>query len=82
MKLGQKSVKTLVGFLGDLKTPKIHSEINWPLVGWRIVLSCLIELNHKSTSSDLKPARFMKNKQALLGLILDKIQTVKTRMRI
>jgi hypothetical protein len=27
MKLGQKSV----GFLGDLKTPKIHSEINRPL---------------------------------------------------
>ena len=21
----------MVGFLGDLKTPKIHSEINWPL---------------------------------------------------
>ena len=32
MKLGQKSVKNLVGFLGDLKTPKFHSEINWPLV--------------------------------------------------
>ena len=33
MKLGQKSVKNLVGFLGDLKrTPIIHSEINWPLV--------------------------------------------------
>ena len=31
MKLGQKSVKNLVGFLGDLKTPKFHSEINWPL---------------------------------------------------
>ena len=31
MKLGQKSVKYLVGFLGDLKTAKIHSEINWPL---------------------------------------------------
>ena len=28
MKLGQKSVKNLTGFLGDLKTPKIHSEIN------------------------------------------------------
>ena len=28
MKLGQKSVKYLVGFLGDLKTPKFHSEIN------------------------------------------------------
>ena len=31
MKLGQKSVKYLVGFLGALKTPKFHSEINWPL---------------------------------------------------
>ena len=31
MKLGQKSVKNLVGFLEDLKTPKFHSEINWPL---------------------------------------------------
>ena len=28
MKLGQKSVKNLVGFLGDLKTPNFHSEIN------------------------------------------------------
>ena len=31
MKLGQKSVKNLVGLLRDLKTPKFHSEINWPL---------------------------------------------------
>ena len=30
--MGQKSDKNLVGFLGDLKTPKLHSEINWPLV--------------------------------------------------
>ena len=28
MKLGQKSVKNLVGSLGDLKTPKLHSENN------------------------------------------------------
>ena len=27
----QNSVKNLLGFLGDLKTPKFHSEINWPL---------------------------------------------------
>ena len=32
MKLGQKSVKNLVGFLGDLKIPKFHSEIKSPLV--------------------------------------------------
>ena len=31
LKLGQKSAKTLVGILGDLKTPKIHSEIDWHL---------------------------------------------------
>ena len=31
MMLGKKSVKQLVGFLGDLKTPKFHSEIKWPL---------------------------------------------------
>ena len=31
LKLGKKSVKNLVDFLGDLKTPKFHSEINWPL---------------------------------------------------
>ena len=28
----QKSVKNLVGCLGDLKTPKFHSEIKLPLV--------------------------------------------------
>ena len=26
-----KSPKNLIGFLGDLRTPKIHSEINWVL---------------------------------------------------
>ena len=42
MKLGQISVKNLFGFLGDLKTPKFHSEINWPLItkiGGKIVKS-------------------------------------------
>ena len=29
--IGQKSVKNLIDFLGDFKTPKFHSEINWPL---------------------------------------------------
>ena len=28
LKLGKKSVKNLVDFLGDLKTPKFHSETN------------------------------------------------------
>jgi hypothetical protein len=32
MTLGQKFVRNLVGFLGDLKTPKFHSEIIWPLI--------------------------------------------------
>ena len=32
--IGKKSAKTLVGFLGDLKTSKIHSEIKWPLAQW------------------------------------------------
>ena len=31
MKLEQKSSKILVGFLGDLKTIKFHSETKWPL---------------------------------------------------
>ena len=29
--IGQKSVKNVVSFLGDLKTTKFHSKINWPL---------------------------------------------------
>ena len=29
---GQKSVKNFVGFLGDLKTARFHSEITWPLL--------------------------------------------------
>ena len=43
----QKSVKNLVGFLGDLKTPKFHSEINWPLkkVGKKFVDSCTHVMN-------------------------------------
>ena len=28
--IGQKFVKHLVACVGDLKTPKFHSEINWP----------------------------------------------------
>ena len=44
MKVGQKSVKNLVGFLGDLKTPKIYSEINWPLkeAFWNLGLERLL----------------------------------------
>ena len=30
--MGQKPVKKWVGFFGDLKTTKLHSDINWPLV--------------------------------------------------
>ena len=32
MKLGQKYVKKLVGFLGDLKKTNDNSKINWPLI--------------------------------------------------
>ena len=43
MKLVQKSIKNLVGFLGDLKTPKFHSEINWPLVFFEIYAVPLVQ---------------------------------------
>ena len=33
MKLRHKSVKNLVDFFGDMKSPKIHSEVNWSLGG-------------------------------------------------
>ena len=38
-----KLVKNLVGFLGDLKTPKFHPEINWPLKAYcpKIYILCL-----------------------------------------
>ena len=45
MKPGQKSVKRLVGFLGDLKTLKNHSEINWPLVITVLLISAFF--NHE-----------------------------------
>ena len=32
MRLGQKSFKKKVHFLGDLNSPNFHSKINWPLV--------------------------------------------------
>ena len=38
MKLEQKFVKNLVGFLGDLRTPKFHSEIKWPLGGCKTMM--------------------------------------------
>ena len=44
IKLGQKSVKNLVCFLGDLKTPKIHSKINWPLALTIECKFCLIKV--------------------------------------
>ena len=44
MKLGQKSVKHLVGFWGDLKTQKIHSKINWALIqGASFLWSALVK---------------------------------------
>ena len=38
----QKSVKNLVGFLGDLKTPKFNSEIN------RDLKTCIFEIEMKN----------------------------------
>ena len=38
LKHGQKSVQNLVGFLGDLKAPKFHSEIKGPLRHFLILL--------------------------------------------
>ena len=51
MKLGQKYVKNLIGFLEDLKTPKIQSEINWPLylVSW--VASFFVNCHIKNRST-------------------------------
>ena len=46
MKLGQKSVKNLVSFLGDSKTPKFHSEITWTLVGDRAKVKNFLRLSH------------------------------------
>ena len=34
--LGQKFIKCLGWFFGKLKTPKSHSEINWPLINLQI----------------------------------------------
>ena len=43
--IGQKSVKNLVGFLGDLKTPKFLSEIKSPLLN-------TMEGSHSSIDND------------------------------
>ena len=50
----QISVKILVGFLGDLKTPKIHSEINWPLKPCATVV-CTRPSRQKSAFSSVGP---------------------------
>ena len=54
MKLEQKSFKNLVDFLGDLKTPKIHSEINWPLKPCATVV-CTRPSRQKSAFSSVGP---------------------------
>ena len=53
MKLGQKSVKNLVGFLGGLKTPKFHSEINWPLKESTILNMVIEFLQFLSTKTNI-----------------------------
>jgi hypothetical protein len=55
IRLGQKSFKKKVHFLGDLNSPKFHSEINWPLACW-VLSDCWCEdkiaaLMFTSTSS-------------------------------
>ena len=42
MNLGLKFLKNLVGFLGDLKTPKFYFEINWPLSFYSCLVNCLL----------------------------------------
>ena len=54
MKLEQKSFKNLVAFLGNLKTPKIQSEINWPLKPCATVV-CTRPSRQKSAFSSVGP---------------------------
>ena len=46
LRLGQKSLQRKVHFLGDLKTPKFPSEMNWPLgiVGLEFQKSFMLNL--------------------------------------
>ena len=53
MKLWQKSVKNFVGFLGDIKTPKFHSEIIRPLAN----IHCLYRLR------SIKVSKYVIDKQ-------------------
>ena len=54
MKLEKKSYKNLVAFLGVLKTPKIHSEIYWPLKPCATVV-CTRPSRQKSAFSSVGP---------------------------
>ena len=47
--LRQKSFKKIVGFLGDLKTPKGHFENNWPLgnISFKVTDDILASQNAK-----------------------------------
>ena len=47
MMLGQKYVKNLLGFLGDLKTPKMHSDINRPLECFVLCIKVFSKKNQK-----------------------------------
>ena len=49
MKLGQKYVKNLIGFLGDLKPQKFHSEIKWRLVLNQVNCQNLIQILGKQS---------------------------------
>ena len=76
MKLAQKSVKNLVGLLGDLKAPKFHSEINWPLMLYKMcsLYSCVhcacmcVWMAHLDQNDDLNRAnneRFCRDQKNL-----------------
>ena len=62
MKLGHKSVKKLVDFLGDLKAQKFHSEIKWPLVLIQVNCQNIMQIIGKQSQHQTK------------GLTLEKVK--------
>ena len=54
MKLGHKSVKKLVDFLGDLKAQKFHSEIKWPLVLIQVNCQNIMQIIGKQSQHQTK----------------------------
>ena len=78
MKLGQKSVKNLVGFLGDLKTPKFILRladlqgVNFRFVGWLPQLYFnLLFILWSSLSTNFFPTGFDENPKAFFWKFLE-----------